>query len=1239
MRHDTEPYPMIDASTTSTRPAPVEDLFVFPASFAQRRLWFLARLEPAGAAYNLAAAVAISGWLEVEALAASLTEVVRRHEALRTTFAEEDGAPVQVVEPSREVELPVVDLRGAGETEARRLAGLEAARPFDLERGPLLRASLLRLGEGEHRLVLVLHHIVADGRSLEVLVEETAAIYAALVEGRDPGLPEPPVQYADYTLWQQDLLEGERLASLLAWWRARLAGLPPALELPADRWPARAAGHGASIEVAFAPELSAAIRDRARREGVTVFMVLLAAFQALLSRLTGEDDLAVGVPVANRPRPELEGLVGFFVNTLVLRGDLSGGPAFRDLLARTREAAAGAFAHQELPFERLVEELAPDRTLGRPPLFQVMLGLQGAPLPAPALPGATARVEELETGAVKLDWALDLRETPGGIAGRWRYDRDRFEAGTVRRFARGLETLLAAAVADPGRRVDDLPLMTAGERSQVLEGWSAGPLLAALPVLVHERCAAWAERTPAAPAVVCEEERLTYAELESRANRLAHHLRSSGAGPERLVALGLERSADAIVAILAVHKAGAAYLPLDPEAPAARVAALLEEARPAALVTTAERLAALPAWQGPTVLLDRDREEIGRRPDHPTGVRVPPESLAYVLYTSGSTGRPKGVAVEHRHLASYLEGLLERLRMPVSPTGAAGASWATVSTLAADLGNTAVFGALATGGCLHVISRARATDAAAFADYVARRPIDCLKIVPSHLAALLEARGAAVLPRLRLIVGGEACDRDLADRLRAAAPECGLINHYGPTEVTVGVTTCEVGEDTPRRGPALPLGRPLADTRTLVLDRQGRPVPPGVRGEIFLGGGHVARGYLGRPDLTAGAFVPDPWSAAPGARLYRTGDLGRWLPEGLLEFLGRADHQVKIRGFRVELGEVEAALAGVPRIARALVMARPGAAGGLRLVAYLVPSGEGEIHPRELRASLGRLLPEAMIPSAFVLLDSLPLTPNGKVDRRALPEPEEVAEEPAAARGAVEDLLASLWAGVLGVERVGRTDSFFALGGHSLLAVRLQARVAEALGRDLPLRELFEAPTPAALAERLQAGAGGAPPPPVRRRTDGGPAPLSFAQERLWFLDQLAPGRATYNLPYHAELSGPLDTAALESALSAVVSRHEVLRATFPAPGGAPVQETAPVTPFGLPRIDLAGLPAAAAREEAGRIGAAAARAPFDLARGPLLRGRLLALGPVEHRLLIEVHHIACDAWSREVLTRELAAL
>jgi amino acid adenylation domain-containing protein len=1606
-------------------------------SFAQQRLWFLEQLERGTAAYNIPVALRLAGALDPAALEAAFTEVLRRHDALRTTFQAAGEEPLQTVAAPAPFDLPLVDLsaleRGS-EAEARRLLQQESRRPFDLAAGPLFRPVLIRLGPDEHALSATIHHIVSDGWSAGVMIRELVALYAAAREGRPSLLPELPLQYADFARWQRRWLATEEALSIeLAFWREQLRDLPPRLDLPLDR--ARGAiqsPRGVRLPAGVGEVTAHALRALARAEGATLYMVLLAAFQALLGRLSGQTDLAVGAPVAGRTRVELEGLIGFFVNTLVIRGDLSGDPDLRTLIARARERTLAAQAHQDLPFERLVEDLQPERSLGATPLFQVMFVFQNTPSGDLTLPGLQAEMLPVDTGTAKFDLLLSLEETDpsGPLTGWLELNTDLFDTTTVRRLLGHFETLLEGAVASPGMRLSDLPLLPAWERHQVL---LEGNDPAEVPVpwgTIHEAFERQAARTPDALALIAGTERLSYAELDRRANRLARHLAryldDGTAGPEQIVGVCLPRNADLPVTLLAILKAGAAYLPLDPAYPAERIAFMLDDSRAAVVVTLAGLLPRSGAGEveWAEIDLDREREALAALPSAPRESRESGR-LAYLIYTSGSTGRPKGVAIEHA-------GAVRLLAWAGTLHGADELSRVLAATsINFDLSVYELFLPLAFGGAVVL-----AEDALALPSLPAAGEVTLINTVPSAAAALLEM--GPLPPAVRTVnLAGEPLRRALVDRLYASSGVERVWNLYGPSEDTTYSTFAlaargEVGEPT--------IGRPVADSQAYVTGPGLHLQPVGVPGELCLGGGGLARGYLDRPELTAERFIPDPFGGTLGARLYRTGDLVRRRTDGEIEFLGRIDHQVKIRGFRIELGEIETALARHPGVQEAAVLARDDG-NGLRLVAYVAPrpasatgepgtgvsaaehvaawgtiydgvyqrsahradplfdidcwlssyTGEpipaeemrewvdrtvervrgrsprrvlevgcgtglllyrvaphteryrgtdlsevalagirrqlaaqgqdlsridlvraaaddwtgvapgdfdlvvlnsvaqyfpgaaylarfvadavravgsegavflgdlrslplleafhasvelhngpgglsaaelrervlrrleaeeelavdpaffqvlagalpairrirvllkrGSFHNEltryrydvvlevggaaapdppadildarrepldlavlesrlaagpealglveipnarlaaagaeavdpeavwalaerhgyeaeigwgetpwtfravlrkpgaetaapagepagpvpsieelmpllatrtndplrsrasrqartrlvpELRRALEAELPDYMVPAAFVLLDALPLTPNGKVDRLALarivPTGEGVlsAPERSAPEGPVEELLAGIWSELLWADAIGRDDNFFELGGHSLLATRIVARVREALGVELPLTAIFEAPTLAGLARRIEAERHGPAAGPIVPVSRARPLPLSFAQRRLWFLDRLEPGQAAYNMPLEVRLSGRLDVPALACALEGVVRRHEILRAAFVLEGEEPAQIFALAAPLPLPMADLAGLPSERAAAEARALARQEARRPFDLARGPLLRSRLIRLGESEHRLLLTLHHIVADGWSLEVLFRDLAAL
>jgi len=1215
-----------------------------PLSFGQERLWFLDRLAAGGSAYHMPFALRVSGALDVGVLGRALAEVVRRHEVLRTTFAETAAGPVQVIHPPPASHLPAVDLASLPaaprDGEVRRRAAALLRRPFDLAGGPLLRAVAVRLAAADHVLLLCLHHIVADGWSVGVLSREIAALYAAFAAGLPSPLPELAIQYADFAVWQREWLRGDALEGQLAWWRRQLAGVPAALDLPADRPRRGTATAGGSAPGGhrsrhLPAELLGRLERLGRERGATLFMVLLAAWQGLLARWARTLDVCVGTPAAGRSRLETEHLIGFFVNTLVLRGDLAGSPSGDEALARTREACLGAYAHDEVPFEKLVQELQPERSLSRSPLFQVMLVLERAePGPAPAkVPRGGLEIRpftpEAGPGAALFDLTLAVSPAAaGGLALRLEYAASLFDGATAFRLLGGYLNVLQALCAAPASRLLEMPLLDDAERAQLLVEWASGAGLPASGDCLHELFERQAAATPEATALVWDGGECTYADLERRSARLAERLAAAGVGPEVRVALCLRRSPAMLAAMLAVLRAGGAYVPLDPAYPVERLAFMLRDSRAAVLVAGKEESAALAAHLPAGLRVLRPRAG-SRRAAGAARRRVGPDQLAYLLYTSGSTGRPKAVALAHRGALA----LARWARDAFSLHELSGVLAAT--SISFDLSVFELLVPLCWGGTAVLAENALQLPAA-----VAGR-VRLLNTVPSVAAELLRA-GRLPAGVETVCLAGEPLRRGLVREIQALGTVRRLLNLYGPTEDTTYSTACVLAGDEERE-PAI--GRPLPGGRALVLDGALLPSPAGVTGELCLGGVGLARGYFGRPRLTASRFVPDPYAGLAGERLYRTGDLARFRPDGELEVLGRLDDQVKLRGFRIELGEIEAALGSHPRLrSAAAVLVEEG--GDRRLAALVVLAAPPLPAAAELRDWLARRLPAHMVPARFVEVAALPRTATGKLDRRAAALLAGGAATPAIAGPAVprtfmEDMAGAIWCDVLRLPEVGREDDFFAAGGHSLLAIQVISRVRRDLAAEVPVRALFESPTLAGFARVVEGvlRAGGRPAPPIGRAPRDQPLPLSFGQERLWFLDLLAPGRSAYNMPFALRIGGALDLDALGRALAGVVRRHEVLRTTFAESADGPVQVISEAARVPLPTIDLAALPAAA-RDGAARLRAARFLGrPFDLARGPLLRAAALRLGGSEHVLLLCLHHAVADAWSLGVLAREIATL
>jgi amino acid adenylation domain-containing protein len=1194
-------------------------------SFAQERLWFVDQLEPDTAAYNICGGVQLTGRLQVAALAQSLVELVRRHEILRTSFVQFDGEPAQQITTEAKLELPLVDLRGVPERQAERLLREEARRPFQLQQGQLLRVKLLRIGEEQYQLLFTMHHIVSDGWSMGVLVREVGALYEAYVHGEPSPLPELEIQYADFAAWQREWLTGTVLEDELSYWKQQLAHAPAVLELPADRpRPRLESFRGGQQALELSENLSRSLRELSQAQGATLFMTLLAAFKTLLYRYSGQTDLLVGTPVANRNRVELEPLIGFFVNTLVLRTRVTGEISFRELLGRVRETVVAAQSHQELPFERLVQELAPERSLSHAPLFQVMMVLDNTPARRLELPQLELQAVGGNSATAKFDLTLALNtNSQGELSGVIEYNTDLFEQSRLARLAEHLRTLLQAVTEDAEQALARLPLLTAAERHRLLVEWNDTASTDRVESCLHELVAAQARLTPDAVALECEDAVLSYSELNSRANQLARYLRRLGVAPDVLVGLCLEPSLELVVGVLGILKSGGAYVPLDPAYPAERLSFMMADSQ-AALMVTQQQFAA--GMQSQTVCLDSDWSLLAEEETQDFASGVCADNLAYVIYTSGSTGKPKGAVIQHR---SAVE-LVTWSREVFSANELRGVLAAT--SICFDLSIFELFVPLSRGGKAIVVA-----DALRVPDLIAKEGISLINTVPSVITELLRVGG---LPQSVQTVNlaGEPLPVALVQQLHEQTPVKRVFDLYGPTEDTTYSTYA-------LRQPSGPMtiGRPLSNTRTYALDGNLEPLPSGVAGQLCIGGDGLARGYLRRPDLTAERFIPDPFSAT-GGRLYQTGDLTRHLSDGRLEYLGRLDQQVKVRGYRIELGEIEAVLTAHPAIAEAIVVARE-AEGAKQLVAYQVASDGSQPTSKELREYLGQQLPQYMLPQAFVWLEELPRLPNGKVNRRELPVPEQCGERgdyELQPRTQLEEILAGIWSEVLAVAQVGIEENFFELGGHSLLAVQVAARVRTALQIELPLRWVFESPTVRELAARLQQ---------VRQSETGvsilaitpalreGPLPLSFAQERLWFIDQLEPGSATYNIPGGVQLTGRLQVAALEQSLRQMVQRHEVFRTSFVEFDGRPVQEISALTRLDLPLVDLRGLSTTEQQAQAERLARAEARRPFDLSRAPLLRVSLLRLTDEQHQLLFTMHHIVSDGWSMSVLVKEVAGL
>ncbi|GAB0057976.1 Linear gramicidin synthase subunit D [Candidatus Magnetaquicoccaceae bacterium FCR-1] len=1239
-------------------------------SFAQQRLWFLDQMEK-GFTWNIPAALRLTGPLDHAALTRALSALIARHETLRTTFglAADGATPVQRIAAPAPLDLPVVDLSDlapeAREAEKRAWIARGEEHLFDLSQGPLIWVTLVKLDEKNHLLLLTLHHIIADGWSLGVLVGEVAALYARETGAAEaPPLPPLPIQYADFASWQRSWLEEGELDRQLAYWQKQLTGAPALLELPTDRpRPAVQGFNGAAERFSFSPVLTANLKKLSLDHRTTLFTTLLTGFAVLLARYSGQTDLVIGSPVANRNRAELEGLIGFFVNTLVLRLQWTEQPTFAALLEQARAVTLEAQSHQDVPFEQLVERLKPARTRSYSPLFQVMFILQNTPEQRLELPGLTIEPLDQEQVPAKYDLLLALEEKGDLLKGEFEYNTDLFDAATIRRMIGHLETLLTAACDDVNQPCARLPLLTPAEYDLMVRQWNRTEVVEPEGGCLHTLIEAQVARTPHAPALVWGDVTLDYQTMNARANQLAHHLIALGVTPGTLIGISVERSPDTVIALLAILKAGGAYVPMDPNHPPERLAILMEDARLKFVVAHASVVSKLPvdlkdggsppatpdpgtllrASQdtAPTLcLLERDAAIIATRPKSNPDVAVQPDHPTYVIYTSGSTGRPKGVVIRHDRLVRMF--LVTRAWFDFD----AHDIWTLFHGFSFDFSVWEMWGALLFGGKLVVVDGETARSPEAFYALLHRERVTVLNNNPSVFQALtrIEESGGAKPLALRVVIFG--AEPLKLQNLKPWFARHGdqrprLINLYGITESTVH-TTYHALSLADLEQPHLRIGPPRAELHPLyILDDHLQPVPIGVPGILYAGGHNLSPGYLNQPELTAKAFLPDPFSDDPEARLQRTGDLARFLPDGNIHFLGRKDYQVKVRGFRIELGEIEANLVRHPDLYEAAATTWEPRPGDKMLVAYVeVRKGHEPPTAEQLRAYLKQKLPDYMVPALFRIMAALPRSPNGKVDRRLLPAPtdEGMAESRfTPPRGLTEELIAATWAELLTLPRVSRDAHFFELGGHSLMATRVLARLKDQFALELPLALLFDHPVLGDLATAIDAARLTArrlpPPPPIRAIDRSGDLPLSFAQQRLWFLEQLEGGFATYHLPGGMALTGPLDLAALTRALRTIVNRHESLRTVFPSVDGNPVQRVLPLFDLPVPLLTLA--PGQSLQD----LASEQMQRPFDLSSEPMLRASIVQIAPEEHALLFTLHHIASDGWSVAIFITELFQL
>ena len=1037
-----------------------------PASFAQQRVWFLDRLEPDNAAFNISRPIRMVGDLNVSVLRQTFNELLARHDALRTSFTVVDGEPVQSIAPKIEIELPIVDLAHltpeSRASELSRLVTLDAKGAFDLGRAPLIRAGLIKLSSREHVLLLTVHHIISDGWSMGILFRELAVLYSAFAEGRPSPLSKLSIQYSDFAAWQRRQLQGDVLEKHLGYWKKQLAGAPPILELPIDKpRPATQTFNGAYYSLVLPQKLSEAITPLAHRSGATLFMTLLAAFQVLLSRYTNQQDVPVGTPIANRTRRETEDVIGFFVNTLVLRTDLSGDPTFENLLKRVRETALEAYAHQDLPFEKLVAELRPERHLSYSPLFQVLFAVQNVPKDSFQLPDLELHDSRGPGLTSKFDLSLYVGEDDS-LRLTFEYNTDLFEAATIQRMATQFQTLLEDICADPGKRISELSLLTAADKAQILstqnETQSPYPCRC-----IHQVFEEQVAGSPAALSVLDANQKLSFAALNERANQLARYLQTCGVGPETRVAICLNRSVDMVVGLLAILKAGGAFVPIDGNYPDERISFMLRDANVSVLLTTSSFNSALAPANCRVVCLDREHERIAAAATSNLDGAATPQNAAYVIYTSGSTGRPKGVLGSHSALLNRFHWMWRLYPFGESEVCCQKTSLSFVDSI------WEIFGPLLQGVPLVILSDQTVKDPAQLLAALERNKVSRLLLVPSLLRMLVEA-GDQFSTRLSnlqfLVCSGETLTPDLAQRVRSELHHCRLLNLYGSSEVAADVTYHEVLDPHVSR---IPIGKPLANTQIFILDGNLQPAPVGVPGEIYVGGAGLARGYLNNPQLTAEKFIAHPFSQKPGERLFKTGDIGRFGSDGNIEYIGRRDQQIKLRGFRIELSEIESVLATHPSVLHSVVTLDE-STGSKRLLPYVVlraPTANVEA----LRAYLREQLPEHMVPAAFVILETLPLTATGKIDRRALPIPTDSRQQLAGpyiqASTDLEKKIVHVWETALGISNLGTTDNFFDIGGHSLLLVKVHEKLRGVVERDLSITDLFRYPTIHSLAEYL----------------------------------------------------------------------------------------------------------------------------------------------------------------------------
>ena len=1210
---------------------------VYPLSFGQQRLWFLDQWEPGNPAYNLLQALQLRGQLRIDALQQCLDIIAQRHEILRTTITTHQEDPVQVIAAAQSVALTVINLDHLPQEEQQDAIQHHAVTivqsPFDLAQGPLWRATLIRLKATEHILLLTMHHIISDGWSHGVMFREMGALYAAILNGQPPVLSELPIQFVDFALWQREWLQGHILEQQLGYWKEQLADVSSILDLPTDYpRPTTITHQGAHHYIAFPAPVVEGIKSLSQETGCSLFMTLLAAFKTLLYRYTRQADMLVGSPISNRNRSEIEGLIGFFVNTLVIRTSVHSHLSFRDVLHQVRETTLAAYNHQDVPFEKLIEELNLARDLSHTPLFQVMFALQNTPAPDVQLPGLTLSLLEIDSKTTQFDILLELYEGPQGLQGSFQYNTALFEPSTIARMHGHFHNLLESITTSPDQRIVDVPLLTLAERTHILDVWNPsvqtsldGPWL---PQCIADQVA----RTPDAIAINAGTNQLTYTALDWETTQLASHIYRLAPTIEAPVGVCLERSLDLIISLLAILKAGRAYVPLDPSYPEDRLSFMIEDTNLQCIITNrsfTDRFS-----QHSAHLIDLD-EAIPPSPEVPVlPNNVDPDQLAYIIYTSGSTGQPKGAMNTHRAIYNRLWWMQDTYQLTPHDRVL------QKTPFSFDVSVWEFFWPLMVGARLIVAEPDGHRDNAYLVDVITTQSVTTIHFVPSMLHIFLDHPQVSQCQSLqRVFCSGEALPVALTDRFFDRL-NTSLHNLYGPTEAAVDVSFWECLPDITAH--TIPIGHPIQNIQLYVLDPAMQLVPVGISGELHIGGIGLARGYCHRPALTAERFVPHPYSTAPGERLYQTGDITKLRTDGAIEYLGRLDHQVKIRGFRVELGEIEATLRQHPTIREALVVAHHRDLGDSRLISYIIPDTTMTPSLRDVRMFLQDQLPDYMLPSAVVELDAFPLLPNGKLDRRSLPVPDQstaISHTFVAPRNATEDVVANIWAAVLERQRISVHDNFFELGGHSLVATHVVSRINHTFAVDMPVRALFEAPTVVEFVAKLEetrARTQQAVVPPIAPISRDTPLPLSFAQRRLWFLDQLIPGNPAYNVPPAARITGPLDLAVFIRSIDFMMHRHEAFRTYFTVVEGQAVQRIDEPKPFVMPVIDLRAIPDTARESYALALATQEAQRSFDLTKSPLLRITLFQLEDETHIILLLTHHIIYDAMSGLAFVKEM---